>query len=50
LSGEEEERTAEDDKDQTISSSSEKESLAHLVLEVSERISSEDDKEADIRV
>ena len=43
LSGEE--RTSEEDKDQTISSSSEVESLAHLVLEVSESISSDDDKE-----
>ena len=43
--GEGEENAAEDDKDQTISSSSEGESLAHLVLEVRESMSIEDDKE-----
>jgi hypothetical protein len=46
LSGDEEERTPEEDKDQTISSSSEAESLAHLVLDVSESMSSDDDREA----
>jgi hypothetical protein len=45
LSGDEEERTSEEDKDQTISSSSEAESLAHLVLEVSESMSRDDDRE-----
>jgi hypothetical protein len=45
LGGEGEENAAEDDKDQTISSSSEGESLAHLVLEVRESMSIEDDKE-----
>jgi len=48
LSGDEEERAAEEDKDQTISSSSsEVESLAHLVLDVceSERMSSDEDRE-----
>ena len=45
------ESIAEDDKDQTISSSSESESLAHLVLgEVGESMSSDDegDKEVDM--
>jgi len=48
LSGDEEERAAEEDKDQTISSSSsEVESLAHLVLDVceSESMSSDEDRE-----
>lgn len=51
MSGDEEERTAEEDRDQTISSSSsEVESLAHLVLETceSESMSSDDDREADM--
>jgi len=45
--GEEEESTAEDDKDHTISSSSEGESVAHWSpgLEVRERMSIDDDKE-----
>ena len=43
------ERRAEEERDQTISSSSEeRESLAHLELEVSERTSSEDESEVDI--
>jgi hypothetical protein len=45
LSGEEEENAAEDDKDQTISSSSEAESLAHLALEVRKGMSVDDDRE-----
>ena len=48
LSGDEEERAAEEDKDQTISSSSsEVESLTHLVLDVceSESMSSDEDRE-----
>ena len=45
LSGDEEERTPEEDKDQTISSSSEAESLAHLVLDESESMSNDDDRE-----
>ena len=44
--GGEVERTAEEDRDQTISSSSEGESLAHVVvLEVSERRSSDEESE-----
>lgn len=39
------ERWADEESDQTISSSSEGESLAHLVLVVSERRSSEDERE-----
>jgi hypothetical protein len=39
------ERRAEEERDQTISSSSERESLAHLELEVSERTSREDERE-----
>jgi hypothetical protein len=43
------ESIAEDDKDQTISSSSESESLAHLVLgEVGESSDDEGDKEVDM--
>ena len=43
------ERRAEEERDQTISSSSEeRESLAHRELEVSERTSSEDESEVDI--
>lgn len=45
MSGDEEERTPEEDRDQTISSSSEAESLAHLVLDASESMSSDDDRE-----
>ena len=45
MSGEEEENAAEDDKDQTISSSSEAESLAHLALEVREDMSIGDGRE-----
>ena len=49
LSGDEEERTAEEDKDQTISSSSsEIESLAHLVLDVCESESTSRDDEREV--
>lgn len=49
LGGEEEESMAEDDKDHTISSSSEGESVAHWSLElVMERMSIDDDKDVDI--
>ena len=49
LRGDEEERTAEEDKDQTISSSSsEIESLAHLVLDVCESESTSRDDEREV--